>query len=585
MGARLLERDGELAALARAVELAGTGLGQLVLIGGEAGIGKTAMIGRLPTILPPHARLLVGHCDDLATPRVLGPLRDLQTSVGAELGQALRAADRALVLEAVPVELAAAPGPTVLVLEDVHWADEAALDVVRYLVRRIVALPAALVLTYPDDALDPSHPLRQVLGLVSRSSEVTRLTLRRLSPAAVRDLSAGTALDPDRVFGVTAGNPYFVGELLATGDAEAVPLTIADAVGGRLATLDPADVEALEQLAVIPSVAERRLVEELVPAGLGGLARAEQRGLMTVTTAGVGFRHELTRRAVVDRMSAARRIEANRRVLRVLLTRDPVDLSRVVHHAHQAGEQEAELWQRLAVEGYTIDAPFEQVVAAQRRAVRLYRNGDPAALGAALRWLSRICWWAGDVDGAAAAGDEAVTVLVGAGDDDLLARALSNQAQLHAPAGRDADAVRAATRGLALRPDPATTSHLLNNLGLALNRVGDPQGQVALEQSLQVALEADDPEEACRAYANLAWTEVEEFDLRAAEGHITAGIALAERVEFVMFSRYLHLIRARLDLAVGRWDGVVPRRVGPGRRPGHPQLRAGRGRAVARPAW
>ena len=598
VGARLLERDAETAALAAAVASATAGAGRLVLLGGEAGIGKSALAARLPALMPATGRLLLGYCDDLATPRVLGPLRDLEPSVGPRLASALRAADRAAVLEAVPVELAGAV-PTVLVLEDVHWADEATLDVVRHVLRRVTELPAVVVLTYRDDALGPRHPLRQVLGLAARADGVVRLRPSRLSLAAVRELSAPADLDPDRVFGVTQGNPYFVGELLAAGDADSVPLTVADAVAGRLAGLDRGVVAAVEQLAVVPSVVEPWLVAELLPAGTEQLSEAERRGLVTVTTSGVAFSHELTRRAVVDAMPAASRIALSRRVLQALLDRGSVDLSRVVHHAHEAGdrdvvirfgplaaaeasaagahrqardhlrtvldqapvlpaEQEADLWQRLAVEGYTIDAPPEEVLDAQRRAVGLCRGGDVRALGAALRWLSRVCWWAGDTDAATAAGDEAVEVLSAADDPDLYARALSNRAQLHALAGHDADAVRTAELGLALRPDPATTSHLLNNLGLALIRTGDPGGRRAIERSLDVALQADDPEEACRAYANLAWNELDDVDLDAAERHVEAGVALAVRVEFVMFSRYLQLMRARLELARGRWDGVVP---------------------------
>lgn len=599
MGGRLLERDGELATLAAAAQRAAAGAGSVVLVSGEAGIGKSSLVALLPSVLPAQARLLVGHCDDLGTPRVLGPLRDLVDRVGPALARALRSADRAQVLEAAPAELASSDVATVLVLEDVHWVDEATLDVVRHLVRRVASLPALVVLTYRDDELAAHQPLRELLGLLSRSPDVVRLRLPRLSLAAVRELSAAAGLDPDRVFGVTSGNPYFVDEVLAAGDADAVPLTIADAVRGRMAALDPRSVEVVEQLAVVPSAVERWLVEEVVPEGFAALAPAELRGILAVLPDRVGFRHELTRRAVVDTMAVARRVEANRRVLAALLGRQAADLSRVVHHAYESGERqtvidvgpraaaeaaaagahrqarmhlqrvveqrpelpapaEADLWQRLAVEGYTIDAPSREVLDAQRRAVALLRGGDRRELGAALRWLSRICWWAGDAVGAASAADEAVAVLSDAGDRDLHARALSNRAQLHALAGRSAEAVAAAGRGLDLDPSPATRSHLLNNLGLALVGTGDTAGFGVLDESLRLALEIDDPEEACRAYTNLSWCELDVYDLVAAERHAAAGVALAERVEFLMFSRYLRLVQGRLMFARGRWDDVVP---------------------------
>ncbi len=132
-----------------------------------------------------------------------------------------------------------------------------------------------------------------------------RLRLARLSPAAVRRLSADLPIDADRVFGITAGNPYFVTEVLASGDTEAVPLTIADALRARLAALDPHVLDAVQQLAVVPSAVERWLVEALLPDGFTGLAEAEQQGILTVTPARASFRHELTRRVVVDSMPTA----------------------------------------------------------------------------------------------------------------------------------------------------------------------------------------------------------------------------------------------------------------------------------------
>jgi hypothetical protein len=326
------------------------------------------------------------------------------------------------VLEALRTELAWAKHPTVLAIEDVHWADEATFDVLRYLVRRAPELPLVLVLTYRDDEVTTDHPLRQLLGLASRVGRVRRLHPARLTISAVQRLSAATHVDAEDVFAVTSGNPYFVAEVLAAGDTAAVPLTIADAVRARVAHLDPATAEILERLAVIPSAVHQWLVEALVPTGAAALAPAEQRGLLTVTPSRVSFRHELTRRAVVDSMPATRRVAANRQVLSVLLARPGIDVSRVVHHAAQAGDSdvilqygpmvareasaagahreaaahlrlvldqqplldprtEADLRESFAIESYTVDAPVGDALAAQRRAVELRRGGDWRALG------------------------------------------------------------------------------------------------------------------------------------------------------------------------------------------------------------
>jgi DNA-binding CsgD family transcriptional regulator/tetratricopeptide (TPR) repeat protein len=600
MGSTILERDDELAALGSGAHDAGDGAGSVVLISGEAGIGKSSLVQAIRGVLPAEGRFLVGYCDDLATPRVLGPLRDLIGSVGTALARALERGDRGEVLEALRDELGRAKHPTVLAIEDVHWADDATLDVLRYLVRRAAQLPLVLVLTYRDDELATDHPLRQLLGLASRAGRVRRLRLPRLTVAAVRRLSAAADVDADEVFAVTSGNPYFVAEVLAAGDVTAVPLTIADAVQARVAQLDPAELETLERLAVVPSAVQRWLVEALVPAGPAALAAAEQRGLLAVTPSQVSFRHELARRAVVDSMPAARRVAANRSVLAALLARPGIEVSRVVHHAVQAGDTgiilqygpiaareasaagahreaaahlrlvldqhpildpraEADLRESLAIESYTIDAPAGDALAAQRRAAELRRGDDPRARGTSLRWLSRICWWAGDPDGADAAADEAIAVLSAAGDDDLLAMALSNKAQLYALAGRDAEAIVVAERAIALGKNvPATLSHALNNLGVARRRLGDASARSALEESLRVALAADEPEHACRAYVNLTWYDLAQLRLDDAGRRLAEGIEFAERSEFVMFSRYLQVALGALRFATGDWDGVVP---------------------------
>src|SRR5262245_23336525 len=159
----ILERENELAALAGAARDAGDGAGSVALVFGEAGIGKSSLVQALRGVLPAEGRLLVGYCDDLSTPRVLGPLRDLVGGVGTALTRALKRGDRDEVLEALRDEFGWAKHPTVLAIEDVHWADEATLDVLRYLVRRVAHLPLVLVLTYRDDELATGHPLRHVL--------------------------------------------------------------------------------------------------------------------------------------------------------------------------------------------------------------------------------------------------------------------------------------------------------------------------------------------------------------------------------------------------------------------------------------
>ena len=602
----ILERDTELSVLANAALAAAGRHGSVALVMGEAGIGKSSLVEALRSHLPAEGRMLVGYCDDLATPRTLGPFRDLATSVGTELSRAVTdGSDRDRVFAALRAELTWPEHPTVLVVEDVHWADDATLDALRYLIRRIADLPAVLVLTYRDDELNREHPLHGLLGQASRSDHVRHLPLRRLSQRAVRELSAGSSVDAHDLFALTSGNPFFVQELLASAQGERVPPTIADAVLARVRSLDPSTQDVIEQLAVVPSALDRWLVDVLVPdtgpGRVAALTAAEQRGLLMVSTSRISFRHELTRRAIAGSLSAARLMALNQRVLAALVDHDGYDVARIVHHAAQAGDvdaivrygpaaareaaragahreavahfalvldhedrfppgERAELLAQYAIECYTTGA-IDKAIEAERCAVELNRSrGDLGQLGASLRWLARMYWMAGDRANGEYAGREAVEVLERAGDSRLLALALSNESQLCVLAYRAAEGIAYGERAVALARevgDAAITSHALTNIGIARWHLGDPAGQPTIEEALRVALEAGEVEDACRAYINLAWSLLDWCRLDEAERYLTAGIKLAEDSEFFGYLSYMQVERARLEFARGSWEEAV----------------------------
>src|SRR5262249_26703888 len=194
---RLLEREEPLTELLGALRRAEAGQGSTALVTGEAGIGKTTLGRACAEEAEKRARLLTAACDDLVTPRTLGPLRDVfSDQLGGEG-----------VFTAVMDELAR-ERPTVLVVEDAHWADDATLDVLGYAARRVSAVGALLVLTVRDEAIVPGHPLHRLLGMLA-GEPVHRLELAPLSRAAVSELAAGTGRDPDAVHALTRGNPFF----------------------------------------------------------------------------------------------------------------------------------------------------------------------------------------------------------------------------------------------------------------------------------------------------------------------------------------------------------------------------------------
>ncbi|MGW9629465.1 ATP-binding protein [Agromyces sp. NPDC055520] len=594
---RLLEREGEIAELGDAVRAAAEGRGGVVLVHGEAGIGKSSLVNALRDEPPGGSRVLVGACDALSTPRTLGPLRDLIPQVGPRLGGALRAGEREEVFAALHEELSSAPA-TVLVIEDAHWSDEATLDALRFIARRIEPLPAVLVLTYRDDELDREHPLGRLLGELP--SGVRHLALRPLSPAAVGSLASERGADADRVYALSRGNPYFVSELVTSADAAQVPRTVVDAVTARLHRLDAVTQGRVEQLAVVPSAVGADELARLVPEGSSSLAVAEEGGLLTVRPDGVQFRHELTRRAIVDALPASRRIELNARVLEMLLEVG-ADPGRIVSHAIEAGDVDAvvewaptaardaavssahrqaaahfraalahgerydtatraDLMEEYAIEAYLLgDEP--QAVAAQLEVIALRRElGVVDALGASLRWLSRFEWIAGNRPGAERAAAEASAVLADSSDHGLLALALSNEAQLAMLAHDLPRTIELATRAVALARESGeqrALSHALNNLGTAHLFEDDDEGMRELLEAADIAAAAGFMDDAARAHVNLVWSLLDQYRLDLAERHLEPAMAFSERTEVLGLWTYQQVERGRLHLARAQWDEAL----------------------------
>src|SRR5215217_2114776 len=296
----LLERAAELSMLLDCLEaVERSSRGQVLLVGGEAGIGKTTLVRRFCEQRGQSARILWGACDPLFTPSPLGPLLGVAEGSGGELEAVVeRGAMPYEVTTALAHELRARP-PTVFVLEDVHWADEATLDVLRLLARRVETVRGLIVVSYRDDELGRRHPLRIVVGELATSEAVGRLKLAALSPDAVASLAEPYGVDAGELYRKTAGNPFFVVEALAAG-GDRIPDTVRDAIFARAARLGPVARRLLEAVAVVPPQAELWLLEALAGAALDALDECLTSGMLVSEPAGIAFRHELARLAVEE---------------------------------------------------------------------------------------------------------------------------------------------------------------------------------------------------------------------------------------------------------------------------------------------
>ena len=343
-GGHLLERAAELSTLVDCLEaVERSSRGQILLVAGEAGVGKTTLVRQFCEMHSQPARILWGACDPLFTPRPLGPLVAVAQAAGGELEAVVESGAPYDVVAALAHELSAR-APTVFVLEDLHWADEATLDVLMLLARRVETVPALVVASYRDDELDPAHPLRIVIGELTTTQNVGRMKLVLLSQGAVATLAEPYGVDADELYRKTAGNPFFVVEALAAG-AEGIPETVREAVLARAARLSPAARAILEAVAIVPPQAELWLLEALAGKPVTGLDECLTSGVLTSQPAGVAFRNELARLAVDESVAPHRKLSLHRTAL-AKLAEPPdgaLDLARLAHHAEAAGDVDAVL--------------------------------------------------------------------------------------------------------------------------------------------------------------------------------------------------------------------------------------------------
>ncbi len=331
----MVERAAQLARLHDALAQAGRGIGHTVLLSGEAGIGKTTLLRAFAEVATAHARVFEGRCDELITPRTLGPFRDMARHHRRVFGDVLD--DRDAFIDVLTAEMSFRHRPTVVIVEDLQWADHASLDIVGYLGRRIHGLPALLVVSYRDDDVPENEPLQRMLGSLA-GAWTTRIHLGGLSDAAVAALALAAGMDPLPVVAAVGGNPFYLSEVIMEGNA-AVPHSVRDAVAARVAALPASCREALGRIAVNPTEVDSFLLTRIVD-DIGDLEPAERRRILEFTSRGLRFRHEIARRVVEASLSDAQRVACHRLALAALVERR-AERSLLVHHAIGARDYDA----------------------------------------------------------------------------------------------------------------------------------------------------------------------------------------------------------------------------------------------------
>ena len=586
---RLLEREHPLDVLEEHARRAVTGRGSAVLVAGDAGIGKTALLRAFVERL--QAPALWGMCDSLSTPRPLGPLRDVADELAPDVAGLLRGTAAQHEIFAATLD-ALRTCPRVLVVEDLHWADEATLDLVRFLARRITALPLLLVLSYRD-TLEVDHPLRPVLGDLVATPDARRLQLTPLSRDAVGTLLDGHGPDPAEVHRRTAGNPFFVSQILAQPESP-LPESVRDAVLARIAGLAPQVRHCLELLSCTPEPIGRELLGALgvSTATVGVLAAT---GLVDRHGSGVAFRHEIARAAVLE-ASAPGSEQALHAAMIDALEAVGSDPSVLAHHAAAAGDATrvleyapaaaaeasrsgahreavafyetalrhtgadaatcATLLEGLSTELYLADRLRDSITARQRALEMRQRSGDVVAVGIGHTALAHFAWGAAERALAERHARSAIEILAGTDDRRALGFALAWHAFLAAWRGDAAEARRAGAQAAEIADELGDdVLRSTASIGVAVSRLleGDTGGRADLLAAMEVGLAHRRDDLATTPMTNLCHYDVEQGRLVEAEQSLAHGLRISEERDAPICTTYLLSVRARLRLLQGRW--------------------------------
>jgi DNA-binding CsgD family transcriptional regulator/tetratricopeptide (TPR) repeat protein len=598
----LLERSSQLQALNSALSQvrAREGEGCVALVYGEAGIGKTSLIEHFIKGHKHSWRVLQGACDSLFTPRPLGPLYDIALQLSGNLLNLLDSeSNRTAIFSACLNELK--EQKTILVIEDVHWADEATLDLLKYLGRRIRQTVSLMILTYRDDEIGADHPVQILLGDLASSQALHRIPVSPLSKDAVHELAKNKRVDSFELHRLTNGNPFFVTEVLAV--ESGIPETVRDAVLARAARLSSSARGVLEAAAVIGSRVEPWLLSNIAGAESIYVEECIARGMLQSQVEYYAFRHELARQTILDSISLQRKIALHRLALNALKespeTRD--DLARLANHAEGTKDAEAvleyaaatarqasaasshreaaalyklalrfsdgllpaeraELLEAYADESGTISQIGEEITA-RRKALEIWRNlGNLLKQGENLAHLSHIFVMNGRNTEAEQASRAAIEMLEALPATAQLALAYSIQANQRMLNLDFTEAVQWGEKAIALAErfeDKANLRATYTTVGAALIFTDFDNGRTTLEYNLSLARESGLERSivgALQVFAN-ACCQVYQFVL--ADRYLSEGLAFAVERDLDYSCLFLLATQALSHLYQGRWNECV----------------------------
>jgi DNA-binding CsgD family transcriptional regulator len=594
----LLEREEPRRRLEAALADACKGRGSVVSLEGEAGMGKTALTLQFVDAHRGDARVYLGSCEHLSTPEPMGPLRDIARESHGRF--AVSPVSRLATYESLYHLLVNGRGPALLVLEDIHWADDATLDLLRFLGRRIRNAAVVVLVTFRNDEPESSARLSSLWEDMPRDAR-ERIELQPLSLDAVGRLVHRHSAAAQRFYEVSGGNPFQVTEFLAA-DGEGVPRSVLEVTVARAARLPRNAKRTLECASIFP----RRIDEEMLrliseDVDHDGVEACLATGMLNARDGVLSFRHELARRAINQAMSPLRRRELHAAALALLKRNDHGRAAEIAHHAERAGATDdllvysikaagdaaalgahrealahtsvairhsealpdadrARILERQAMAANFCGA-FSEAVQALEQATAIYRQaGDVLGLGDVLRLSAHVQWNLGDPATAEAHMRESVRVLDGERDSWQYALALAALAQCEMLADRHASAIPAAEQALTLaerlgRPDIAMQA--LNFMRTSRASMDPEAGLPALIATVAEVRSRGELDALPRLYGNLTSIMVGARRYDGLEGLIDEAIAICAERQHVPIEAHVRGNRAVMLLDTGRAKAAV----------------------------
>lgn len=597
---KLLERDQFILELQDLFVKSRSEHGNIVAISGEAGIGKTSLVEYFVKQNEGQANILWGACDDLFTPRPLAPLYDIVTQLNSKIVDHLDSGNPRPSIFSNFLKEIQNNEPNIIVIEDMHWADESTIDLLQFLGRRINKSQSLLIITYRDDEIKSDHPLRLALSNIP-SNNLKRIKLTQLSENAVELLAKNYGKDNGNLYSITGGNPLFVAEVLLNKESE-TSATIKELVTSKLNRLSSEARSATEMISVIPGKAEKWLVQNLVK-DFNMIDESIEMGILKIEGESILFRHELTRMAIEESLSESKRLNLNSKVLNVLIEQKNIDhyLSRIFHHASKALDVNT-------IIKYSIPAATQaSKLGAHRQAVKIYntalqysdqlsveqhlkilegksyecfltgqisaaiktselvieilkRNPDPEREGEMYRKLSRILWYdCQDAKGEEML-DKALEIFEKLPSGRNLAMAYSNKAQTYSIREELDPVLFWGNKALQLAKqitDKEVEAHVLNSIGCTKMLGEDTSGQADLLKSLEISLQNNFYEQAARAYVNLGCAHLQQKNLFEADKIFLQGLEYCNEKDIYVFSLCMAGHYSKVKLHFGNWDEAI----------------------------